>query len=182
VRWSSAVRQMAGRAAGSAGRTGVRPTRPWPGRNRHPSLAHALCPCWSGSAAGSRTALQTCGGSKLGRHEICDVSDAGWAWGIATDTGPIRLPGEGTGGFGDPFAEQLDPDVARRLREWAAAHEDDAGKVGDAWRTKEDLWTARFRLGLPWHRSGGWPWFDQAAGAAVDGDLMMLHRALPELI
>jgi hypothetical protein len=54
---------------------------------------------------------------KLAGHEISDVSDAGWAWSIATDTGPIRLPGEGAGGPGDPFTEQLDPDVARRLRE-----------------------------------------------------------------
>lgn len=120
-------------------------------------------------------------GSKLAEHDICEVSEAGWAWAVATDVGPIRLPGEGAGGPGDPFAEQLDPEVARRLREWAAAHEDDRGKIGNPWRTKADLWAARFRLGLPGHRGGDWYRFDQASRAAVDGDIISLHKALSEL-
>jgi hypothetical protein len=120
-------------------------------------------------------------GSKLAEHDICDVSDAGWAWGVATDIGPIHLPGEEVGGPSDRFAEQLDPEVARRLWEWAAAHEDDSDKVRDPWRTKADLWTASFRLRVPWHRSGDWYPFDQASRAAVDGDLISLRKALSEL-
>jgi hypothetical protein len=120
-------------------------------------------------------------GSKLGEHDICDVSDAGWAWSVAIDVGPVHLPGEEAGGASDPFAEQLDPGVASQLWEWATSHEDDASKIGNPWRTKADLWSARFRLGLPWHRNGNWHLFDQASRAAVDGDLTALQDAIAKL-
>ena len=38
-------------------------------------------------------------------------ADAWWAWAVAIDTEPIRLPGES----GDQFAAALDPDLAQRL-------------------------------------------------------------------
>lgn len=120
-------------------------------------------------------------GSRLAEHEICDVSEAGWAWGVAIDIGPVHLPGEEAGGATDPFAEQLDPEVARQLREWAASREGDAGQIGSPWRTKGDLWSARFRLRVPWHRNGSWHLFDQASRAAVDGDLIALRDAIARL-
>lgn len=120
-------------------------------------------------------------GSKLAEHDICEVSEVGWAWAVATDIGPVLLPGESAGGPSDPFAGPLDADVARQLRDWAAAHEDDSDKVGAPWRTKGDLWAARYRLGAPRHRGGDWHLFDQAARAAVDEDLISLHKALSKL-
>ncbi len=120
-------------------------------------------------------------GSKLAEHDICDVSEAGWAWSVAIDIGPVHLPGEVAGGASDPFGEPLDPEVARQLWEWVTSHEDDAGKIGSPWRTKADLWSARFRLGLPWHRNGNWHLFDQASCAAIDGDLTSLNDAIAKL-
>lgn len=120
-------------------------------------------------------------GSHLGDHEICDVSEAGWAWSIATDVGPIRLPGEIIGGRNDPFADEIDQEASGHLHDWAAAHEEDQELVGHRWFTKEDIWTARFRLRVPWERTGEWSPFDVATRALVDGDEAALRRAISNL-
>lgn len=120
-------------------------------------------------------------GSQLGEHWYHDAAEADWAWAIATDTGPIRLPGEIPGTPTDPFAADLDADVADRLRAWAAKNGATAEQLGGAWHTKGDLWSARFQLGLPYSRPAIWWEFDRAASAAVDGDSAALAEALSRL-
>ena len=120
-------------------------------------------------------------GSVLGDLRSDDTADAEWAWGMAIDTGPIRLPGETAGSASDPFAAPLEPRAARRLRAWAGEHEPDADVLGGPWHTRGDLWEARFRLGLPYERTGEWWPFEIVARAAVDGDERQLGYALARL-
>ncbi len=40
----------------------------------------------------------------LGEDRCCDAADAGWAWGMATNGAPVRLPGETPGDQSDPFS------------------------------------------------------------------------------
>ena len=75
----------------------------------------------------------------------------------------------------------LDPGVAERLRAWAAENGATAEQLGGGWQTKDDLWSARFRLGLPYSRPGTWFEFDRAVTAAVDDDEATLARALARL-
>jgi hypothetical protein len=49
------------------------------------------------------------------------------------------------------------------------------------WRTKDALWSARFRIGLPYGRPGAWLTFDDAVVAAVDGNDEILMDALATL-
>jgi hypothetical protein len=107
---------------------------------------------------------------------------------MATDTGPIRFPGETAGRPTDPFAAPLDYTVADRLRVWAAKNGATAKQLGGPWHSKDDLWSARFRLGLPYSSPatspkwpGTWLEFDRAASAAVDGDTATLQQALNNL-
>jgi hypothetical protein len=120
-------------------------------------------------------------GSVLGDLRTDDTADAEWAWGMAIDTGPIRLPGEIAGSASDPFAVALEARAALRLRAWAGEHEPDPELLGGPWRTRGDLWEARFRLGLPYERSGEWWGFEIVARAAVDGDERQLGYALARL-
>jgi hypothetical protein len=120
-------------------------------------------------------------GSVLGDLRYDDAADAQWAWAIAVDTGPIRLPGEIAGSATDPFAAPLDGRAAVRLRAWAGEHEPDPEVLGGAWRTRGELWEARFRLGLPYGRSEEWWPFEIVARAAVDGDERQLGYALARL-
>jgi hypothetical protein len=120
-------------------------------------------------------------GSVLGDLRTDDAADAEWAWGMAIDTGPIRLPGEMAGTASDPFAAALEPRAARRLRTWAGEHESDPDLLGGPWRTRGDLWEARFRLGLPYERTGEWWPFEIVARAAVDGDERQIGYALARL-
>ena len=53
--------------------------------------------------------------------------------------------------------------------------------LGGPWRTRGDLWEARFRLGLPYERTGEWWPFEIVARAAVDGDDEQLGYALARL-
>jgi hypothetical protein len=120
-------------------------------------------------------------GSVLGDLRSDDAADAEWAWGMAIDTGPIRLPGEIAGSPFDPFAAPLEPRAARRLRAWAGEHEPDPDVLGGPWHTRGDLWEARFRLGLPYERTAEWWPFEIVARAAVDGDERQLGYALARL-
>ncbi len=119
-------------------------------------------------------------GSKLGKHDICDVSEAGWAWSIATEVGPIRLPGEHPGEIGDPFAVEIHPEVSRKLHDWASAREPNRDLTGYPWVTKADIWTARCRLEIS-ARSGDWYYFENAVRAVVDGDEAELQEAISRL-
>jgi hypothetical protein len=120
-------------------------------------------------------------GSVLGDLRYDDTADAQWAWAMAIDTGPIRLPGEIAGTPSDPFSAPLNARAALRLRAWAGEHEPDTAVLGDAWRTRGDLWEARFRLGLPYERTAEWWPFEIVARAAVDGDERQLGYALARL-
>jgi hypothetical protein len=120
-------------------------------------------------------------GSELGDLRYDETEDVRWAWAMASDSGPIRLPGEVAGTDSDPFAAPLAPKVALRLRAWAGEHEADGAMLGDAWRTRGDLWEARFRLGLPYGRPGEWWPFEIVTRAAVDGDDEQLGYALARL-
>ncbi len=108
-------------------------------------------------------------GSSIGEPMYHEVEEARWAWSMATDTGPIRLPGEDPGQPSDPFAVMLDVDTTRRLFGWAQRHGASTDELGSPWLTKADLWMARFRLGLPYSRPGTWFAFDRVMTAAVDG-------------
>ena len=103
-------------------------------------------------------------GSRLEEHWYHDAAEVAWAWSIATNTRPIRLPGEVAGEPSDPFAAPLDPAVARRLDAWLARHE----VTGFTGRTKAELWTAWCELSTS-QRPGAWLEFDRAVRAAVDG-------------
>jgi hypothetical protein len=103
-------------------------------------------------------------GSQLGDLRYVTSADADWAWAIATDVAPIRLPGEVAGSPNDPFAVRLDPDAAQQLYRWALEHEPTVELLGPAWTTRADAWTARFSLGLPYDRPGNWMTFDRAIG------------------
>lgn len=120
-------------------------------------------------------------GSVLGDMRSDDTADIDWAWAMAIDSGPIRLPGEIAGSDCDPFAAPLRPDVALRLRAWAGEHEPDGDLLGEAWRTRADLWEARFRLRLPYGRTDEWWPFEIVTRAAVDGDERQLGYALARL-
>jgi hypothetical protein len=77
-------------------------------------------------------------GSVLGEHEFIDVADVGWAYAIATNTGPIYLPGETAGGHGDPFMDLVQPEAAERLRSWALQHANEIAKQC-RWLTRGDV-------------------------------------------
>jgi hypothetical protein len=91
------------------------------------------------------------------------------------------LPGETAGRPSDPFSDHLDHDSSRRLYSWAVANGASKGDLAGPWRTKDALWTARFRLGLPYSRPGAWYLFDEAVAAAIDGDREALADALAAL-
>jgi len=120
-------------------------------------------------------------GSVLGDLRYDATSETRWAWEMAIDVGPIRLPGEIAGTDSDPFAAPLDQRAAVRLRAWAGEHEPDAERLGGPWRTRADLWEARFRLGLPYERATEWWPFEIVTRAAVDGDERQLGYALARL-
>jgi hypothetical protein len=120
-------------------------------------------------------------GSVLGDVRYDDTADIAWAWELAANAGPLRLPGEQAGTPSDPFAVALDARAARRLRAWAGEHEADEQRLGGPWRTRADLWEAYHRLGLPYERDGSWHGFEIVARAAVDGDPDELAYALARL-
>lgn len=104
-------------------------------------------------------------GSRLGETLFHPTADAEWAWAVATDTGPILLPGEVNGR--DPFSAKVEPEMARFLTDWALTHGVSETDAGVPWITKADLWAARCRL-EPYARPGGWFAFDRAVAAVVD--------------
>jgi hypothetical protein len=107
-------------------------------------------------------------GSRLGSTMSHATAETEWAWSMATDTGPVELPDELDNER--PFAAPLDQRVAERLAAWATKHGASSADLGTPWMTKADLWIARFRLGLPYERSGAWFPFDRAVRAVVDGE------------
>jgi hypothetical protein len=119
--------------------------------------------------------------SRLAERKYHDVALVQSAWSIATATGPIRLPGEMAGRSSDPFAAHLDHDASRRLFQWAVANGENARELAGPWRTKDALWTARLRLGLPYSRPGAWLMFDDAVVAAIDGNDAAVMNALATL-
>ena len=120
-------------------------------------------------------------GSRLADRTYHDAAQVRSAWTIATATGPTRLPGEVAGRVSDPFGSHIDPDVSRRLYDWALSNGATAQQLGAPWRTKDALWTARFRIGLPYGRPGPWVSFDEAVAAVVDDDRGDLLEALTAL-
>jgi hypothetical protein len=119
--------------------------------------------------------------SRLAERKYHDVALIRSAWSIAAATGPIRLPGEMTGRASDPFAAHLDHDASRRLYQWAVAKGENARELAGPWRTKDALWSARLRIGLPYSRPGAWLTFDDAVVAAIDGNDAVLMDALATL-
>ena len=111
-------------------------------------------------------------GTVLGERMYHDAAHVEWAWGMATDTGPIRLPGEVAGADTDPFTRELEHDTAHRLFAWAKEHGATAEELGSPWRTKADLWTAYFRIWMP-GRPGAWHGFGKAMIAAVDDGVQL---------
>jgi hypothetical protein len=105
-------------------------------------------------------------GSRLGATIDDPAVEVAWAWAIATDTGPVLLRGETS--TASPFAVELDASIAARLAEWARAHGATEHDLCLPWKTMSDLWTARFRLGLPYQRTGEWFAFDRAVAAVVE--------------
>ena len=81
----------------------------------------------------------------------------------------------------DPFADSIDHDLSRRLFDWVVANGVSAQQLGGRWRTKDALWTARYRLGVPYGRPGAWYTFDDAVAAVVDDDRVALADALAAL-
>jgi hypothetical protein len=119
--------------------------------------------------------------TRLAERKFHDVAQARSGWSIATAAGPIRLPGEMAGRSSDPFAAHLDHDASRRLFKWAVANGENGRELAGPWRTKDALWTARLRLGLPYTRPGAWITFDDAVVAAIDDDDAVLMDALARL-
>ena len=120
-------------------------------------------------------------GSRLAERTYHDAAQVRSAWTIATATGPLRLPGEVAGRMSDPFGAHVDADVSRRLHGWALSNGATAQQLGVPWRTKDALWTARFRIGLPYGTPGPWASFDDAVAAVVDDDRAGLLEALEAL-
>ncbi len=120
-------------------------------------------------------------GTRLAERTYSEPAKVRSAWSIATATGPIRLPGEIPGRAGDPFSSPIDHDASRRLYDWAISQGLTAKQLSGPWRTKDALWTARLRVGLPHSRPGPWLDFDDAVAAAVDGDRGGLLKALAAL-
>jgi hypothetical protein len=119
-------------------------------------------------------------GSVLAEHELINVAEVGWAYAIATNTGPIHLPGETAGQHGDPFTDLVQPEAAERLSSWALKHDEEIAKQCQ-WLTRGDVWSAYFRLGLPYSRTGEWWPFERAATAVVDGEVAEIERRMMEL-
>ena len=120
-------------------------------------------------------------GSRLAERTYHDAAQVRSAWTVATATGPLRLPGEVAGRVSDPFGAHIDPDVSRRLYDWALSSGAAAQQLGTPWRTKDAIWTARLRIGLPYGRPGSWVNFDDAVTAVVDDDRADLLEALAAL-
>ena len=120
-------------------------------------------------------------GTRLAEREYHDVAQVRSAWSIATATAPLRLPGEMAGRSSDPFAAHLDHDASRRLFQWAVANGESGRDLAGPWRTKDALWSARLRIGLPYSRPGAWVTFDDAVVAAVDGNEAVMMNALAKL-
>lgn len=119
-------------------------------------------------------------GSVLAETEIVSVLNAGWAYAIATNVGPINLPGETPRGPSDPFMATIDSNQAKRLSTWALKHDHDTAEQC-RWITKADLWSGYSRLGLPYSRTGEWWPFDRAASAIVDGEVADAEKWLSKL-
>jgi len=119
-------------------------------------------------------------GSVLAEHEFINVAEIGRAYAIATNTGPIYLPDETAGGHGDPFADLVQPEAAERLRSWALKHDKEIAEQC-RWLTRGDVWSACFRLGLPYSRTGEWWSFERAATAVVDGEGAEIEARMMEL-
>ena len=112
----------------------------------------------------------------------CTTAHIAWAWTIATDIGPMRLPGETSGGPGDPYDRPVVADAAAVLYDWAHDHGADAGVLAGPWRTNGELLHAMYRLGYPWlpEPDRWWHW-EHAARATVDGDTAAADANLAEL-
>lgn len=119
--------------------------------------------------------------SKFGERVVHDVALVRSAWAMATSGAPVRLPGEMAGRHGDPFSSKLDASDSRSLFEWAVANGANGRELAGPWRTKDALWSARLRLGLPFSRPGAWLTFDEAVVALVDDDEPALSAALADL-
>jgi len=120
-------------------------------------------------------------GSKHAEHDICDVSEAGWAWSVAIDVGPVHLPGEEAGGASDPFVEQLDPGVASQLWERSRrtrttpARSEIPGELKPTCGAHGSTWDCP-RIG-----TATGTFSIKLSCAAVDGDLTSLHDAIAKL-
>ena len=119
--------------------------------------------------------------SRLAERVLHDVAMVRAAWSIATSGAPVRLPGELPGRHNDPFASKLVAADSRCLFDWAVANGANGRELAGPWRTKDALWTARLRLGLPFSRPGAWLVFDEAVAALIDDDEPALSAALADL-
>jgi len=119
-------------------------------------------------------------GSVLTDHAFVNVENVGWAYSMATNIGPIYLPGETPSGPSDPFMKRIDPRHSDRLSSWALKHDRLVAQQCQ-WATKGDIWSAYFRLGLPYSRTGEWWAFENATSALVDGDLAAMEKWIPKL-
>jgi hypothetical protein len=119
--------------------------------------------------------------STFGERVVHDVALIRSAWTMATSGAPVRLPGEMAGRHGDPFSSKLEASDSRCLFEWAVANGANGRDLAGPWRTKDALWSARLRLGLPFSRPGAWLTFDEAVVALVDDDERALSAALADL-
>ena len=119
--------------------------------------------------------------SRLAERVLHDVAMVRAAWSIATSGAPVRLPGELPGRHNDPFASKLVAADSRCLFDWAVANGANGRELAGPWRTKDALWTARLRLGLPFSLPGAWLVFDEAVAALIDDDEPALSAALADL-
>jgi hypothetical protein len=93
----------------------------------------------------------------VGDYLSCEAANAGWAWGMATNGGPVRLPGEDPGTPSDPFNRLIPQSVALRLYDEAGELGAPVEVLGEPWKTIGELLEAAIRLGWPypdsvWHR------------------------------
>ena len=74
----------------------------------------------------------------------------------------------------------VQPEAATRLSSWALKHD---RKIADEcrWVTRGDVWSAYFRLGLPYSRTGEWWPFERAVTAVVDADVAEVEKRMKEL-
>jgi hypothetical protein len=103
-------------------------------------------------------------------------AEAQWSWGVAAGLGPHPLPGESP----DPYAEPVDPEAAKALREWAVRHGASASVVGQLWDVRGEVVAAIERVDWMWRSAEWFAWW-RAVSALVDGEDEQLAARLSDL-